>query len=89
MSPVDFKKCQCRVSLSLIILCPCYMSNLRNIPVTCHSIFVKPCRMSIGLFKNLGNGHVALSNLRVKGHFHATMVMFIEASNTERMIPVN
>ena len=41
----------------------CPMSNLRNSPVACHSIFEAQCRMS-----NLKKGSVALSMLRVNGH---------------------
>ena len=53
MSPVDFKKWQCHMSLSLIYahvayLCPCRMSNLRNDYVACRYLFLSR-RMSLSL----------------------------------------
>ena len=77
MSPVDFKKWQCPLSLFLkncpvdlkIVSCP--LSILRKVNVPCHyfskflSVDFKrdQCHLS-----NLRKGRVALSNLRVKGH---------------------
>ena len=45
MSPVDFKKYQCRMSLSLIyahVTC-----RIQEIALSHATIFLKPCRMSI------------------------------------------
>ena len=38
MSPVNFKECQCCMSLSRIYAA-CHMLNLQNGPVTCHCLF--------------------------------------------------
>ena len=74
MSPVDFKKWQCPLSLFLDLavnfdIVQCHLSVLRNgnfpvinflnVPVDCKGV---QCRLSI-----LRNGRVALPNLRVKG----------------------
>ena len=75
MSPVDFKKWQCPLSLLLNFhvdfkKVPCPLSILRKVNVPCHYFFFlsvnfkrAQCRLS-----NLRKGRIALSNLRVKGH---------------------
>ena len=73
MSHVEFKKWQCRMSLSLINRC--LLSNVRNGNVACHYRFSPscrvaraPCRMSNNYLRN---GHVAVSNLVVQTHMIA------------------
>ena len=75
MSPVDFKKCQCRMSLSLIYMpmsALCCMSNLRKGYGTCHYNFYPPvaCQQALCCMSNLRKCHVALLILgvTVKGH---------------------
>ena len=83
MSPVDFKKWQCPLSLFLDFpvdfkIVQCRLSILRNGNVPCRLFLNVPvdfkgvqCRLSI-----LRNGRVALSNLRVKGHLtHLTTML--------------
>ena len=69
VSPVNFKKWQCRMSLSLIhahVACQIYKM------ITSHvTVFTAPCRMYNQAFCRLliqRNGRVPVSNLGVKGH---------------------
>ena len=69
MSHVDFKKRQCRMSLSLQFPLP--LSNLRNDHVPCHHLFgphIAVANVHVAL-SNLRNSHVALLALGVKGHW--------------------
>ena len=65
MSHVDFKKCQCQMSLSLNT--SLVLSNLRNGHVACHNLFrphVAVAKVHVAL-STLRNGHGALSILGV------------------------
>ena len=67
MSHVDFKKWQCRMSLSLYFP-QCHMSNLRKGYVPCHYKFYLPvaCHYALCRISILRKGHVTLSILGVK-----------------------
>ena len=63
MSHTDYKIWQCHMFLSILILY--LLPNLRNGNVACHYRFTLSCSVTKALccMSNLGNGHVAVSNV--------------------------
>ena len=64
MSHVDFKKCQCRMSLSLIF----HNITCRFQEKVMSHVTIIGIPLSHVTRSNLRNGHVALSNLGVRDH---------------------
>ena len=76
MSPVHFKECQCRMSLSPIFM-PMWNIELKK---KSHVMFLK-CQNAICHISNPRNECVSLSNLKVKGHTRGHNVYALKVVN--------